>query len=60
MFSSDAHMLPELFYLGAKWGREVLADVLEETVLSGDLTYTEAEMTAERVLLKNAKGLYED
>ncbi len=60
MFSSDARMLPELFYLGAKWGREVLADVLEETVLSGDLTYTEAEMTAERVLLENAKGLYED
>ena len=59
MFSSDAHMLPELFYLGAKWGREVLADVLEETVLSGDLTYTEAEMTAERVLLENAKELYE-
>ena len=59
MFSSDAHMLPELFYLGSKWGREVLRNVLQEAVRSSDLTFREAESLGERILLGNAKGLYE-
>ena len=29
MYSSDAHNIPELYYLGAKWGREVLGQVLD-------------------------------
>ncbi|MEI1375076.1 hypothetical protein PQG02_26700 [Nostoc sp. UHCC 0926] len=24
MYSSDAHSIPELYYLGAKWGRQLL------------------------------------
>jgi len=58
LFSSDAHMVPELFYLGGKLGREALGDVLEGAVSDGDLTATEAESAAERILLKNARELY--
>ena len=58
LYSSDAHMVPELFYLGAKWGREALAQVLEEAISDGDLTAAEAETAAERILLENAQELY--
>jgi predicted TIM-barrel fold metal-dependent hydrolase len=58
LYSSDAHMIPEHFYLGAKWGREALAEVLEGAVRDGDLTVAEAESAAERILLENALELY--
>lgn len=58
MYSSDAHSIPELFYLGAKWGRDVLADVLQGAVADGDLAACEAEAAAERILLENARQLY--
>lgn len=58
LFSTDAHLIPELFYLGAHWGRRVLADVLEETIRHGDLTAREAEAAAEAILRRNAISLY--
>ncbi len=58
MYSSDAHFIPELFYLGAKWGREVLASVLEGAVREGDLTSVEADKTAVAILANNARALY--
>ena len=58
MYSSDAHLIPELFYLAAKWGRRVLAEVLETTVDDGDLTANEAEEAAVAILRGNALGLY--
>jgi predicted TIM-barrel fold metal-dependent hydrolase len=58
IFSTDAHLIAELFYLGAHWGRRVLADVLEEAVGDGDLTVREAETAAERILRGNAIALY--
>jgi len=58
LFSSDARMIPELYYLGAKWGRKVLADVLDEAIRDSDLTAREAETVAERVLNGNARRLY--
>jgi predicted TIM-barrel fold metal-dependent hydrolase len=60
MYSSDAHMIPELFYLGAKWGRSVLADVLEESVANSDLSAREADSAAEAILRDNARALYLD
>ena len=60
MYSSDAHMIPELFYLGAKWGRSVLADVLEESVADSDLSAREADTIAEAILRDNARALYLD
>jgi hypothetical protein len=58
LFSTDAHLIPELFYLGARWGRRILGDVLEATVADGDLTVAEAEAAAEAILCRNAQTLY--
>jgi len=58
LFSTDAHLIPELFYLGARWGRRVLGDVLASTVAEGDLTAAEAEAAAEAILRRNAQVLY--
>ncbi len=58
MYSSDAHNIPELYYLGAKWGREILAQVLEEAISNRDLTARQAENIATQILTKNASRLY--
>ncbi|MEB3278331.1 MAG: amidohydrolase family protein [Lyngbya sp.] len=58
MYSSDAHNIPELYYLGAKWGREILKQVLEESIQDGDLTVDEAEDIARGMLSENARKLY--
>ena len=58
MYSSDAHLVPELYYLGAKWGREVLGWCLEQAVFDGDLTGAEADEVAAAVLRGNARELY--
>jgi predicted TIM-barrel fold metal-dependent hydrolase len=58
LYSSDAHLIPELFYLGAKWGRRVLGEVLDRMVGDGDLSAAEAETLAQGVLADNARRLY--
>lgn len=58
LFSTDASRTPELFYLGARWGRRILGQVLAETVADGDLTAGEAEDAAVRILRGNAGALY--
>jgi predicted TIM-barrel fold metal-dependent hydrolase len=58
MYSSDAHVVPELYYVSALWGRRVLADVLEGAVADGDLTAREAEEAAEAILRGNARRVY--
>jgi predicted TIM-barrel fold metal-dependent hydrolase len=58
MFSSDAHFIPELYYLGSLWGRRLLGAVLDEAMRDGDLTSTEAEAAARSVLADNARRLY--
>lgn len=58
MYSSDAYNIPELYYLGSKWGREILKQVLEESIKDGDLTVNEAEDIAREMLSENARGLY--
>jgi predicted TIM-barrel fold metal-dependent hydrolase len=58
LYASDAHCVPELFFLGAKWGRRVLGDVLESTVRDGDLTAQQADEVAAAVLHANARTLY--
>jgi len=58
MYASDAHHIPEHFYLAAKWGRTVLGDVLEGARRDGDLTSSEAEEAAVAVLCENARSLY--
>ncbi|MDJ0659675.1 MAG: amidohydrolase family protein [Crocosphaera sp.] len=58
LYSSDAHNIPELYYLGAKWGRKLLAEVLEEAVKDGDLGEEEALEIAINILQSNAKRIY--
>jgi predicted TIM-barrel fold metal-dependent hydrolase len=58
MYSSDAHNIPELYYLGAKWGREILGWVLDEAVKDSDLTVKEAESVARSILCENARTLH--
>ncbi|MDJ0511486.1 MAG: amidohydrolase family protein [Crocosphaera sp.] len=58
LYSSDAHNIPELYYLGAKWGRYLLAEVLEEAVNNGDLNPKESLDIATAILQGNAKRIY--
>jgi len=58
LYSSDAHFLPELFYLASRWGRKVLSDLLEGAVTDGDLTSGEAEQAGQRILSENSRELY--
>lgn len=58
MYSSDAHSIPELYYLGAKWGRQLLKEVLEQAIQDGDLTGDEALAIATAILRENALSLY--
>ncbi len=58
MYSSDAHNIPELYYLGAKWGREVLGQVLDGAIKDGDLTAKEAESVATAILCENAYAIH--
>jgi hypothetical protein len=51
-------VVPELFYLGARWGRQAIGAELERAVVDGDLTLQEAERAAERMLRDNARALY--
>jgi predicted TIM-barrel fold metal-dependent hydrolase len=58
MYSSDAHSIPELYWLGARYGRETVAAVLEEAVLQLDLLPSAAEEMAAAMLHGNASRLY--
>ncbi|MFN6558387.1 MAG: amidohydrolase family protein [Nostoc sp. ChiSLP01] len=58
MYSSDAHSIPELYYLAARWGRQLLAEVLEEAIQDSDITASEAEAIAFAILRQNALALY--
>lgn len=58
LYSSDASLVPELFYLGALNARRVLADVLGDGVSDGDLTANEALQAGSWILRENALALY--
>lgn len=58
MYSSDAHHIPELYYLAARCGREALGNMLERAVRTRELTAAEAEQVAGDVLRGNAARLY--
>ena len=58
MYSSDAHHIPELYYLAALRGRTALGRVLERATREGDLTPGEAERAANDVLRGNAARVY--
>lgn len=59
MYSSDAHSIPELYYLETKWGRQSLGEVLEQAIRDSDLTAQEADAIATAILRDNARSLYQ-
>lgn len=58
LFATDAHSLPELFYVGALHGRRALGRALERLVGEDMITAPEAEVAAEAILRGNAARLY--
>jgi uncharacterized protein len=58
MYSSDGIGVPELHWISALDGRQVMGQVLGEMVSHGELTLPEAEATGEAVLRGNATCLY--
>jgi predicted TIM-barrel fold metal-dependent hydrolase len=59
LYSSDAHFIPELYYLGSLWGRKILEQVLEAAIADGDLSEAEAKKIAIDILRENARKLYQ-
>lgn len=58
MFATDAFVMPEIYWLAARWGRWGLGRVLDEFIAEGFLTADEAWAAAEAILNKNARRLY--
>jgi hypothetical protein len=58
MFATDAFVMPEIFWLAARWGRWGLSQILDEFIAAGFLTQAEAWAAAAAILGENALGLY--
>ncbi len=58
LYSSDAFHIPELYWLGAKLGRQALGAVLEEYIADGMIDHTAAYSMAEMILWRNADQVY--
>jgi hypothetical protein len=58
LFSTDASLVPELYWIGARVGRQALARVLDEHIADGVLDEPTATDWAERMLWRNAEALY--
>ena len=58
LFSTDASLVPELYWIGARVGRRALARVLDEHIADGVLDEKTALDWAERILWRNSEGVY--
>jgi len=58
MYSSDAHMIPELFYFGSKWARYAVNNVLQDCIQNGEIDLEEAKQIALSIFRTNAIQLY--
>ena len=58
MYSSGTSKIPELYFLAAKWSREILERVLSEAVKNQDLTSKEVDAIAIALLHDNAQKVY--
>ena len=58
LFSTDASLVPELYWVGARVGRRALARVLDEHVGEGTLDERTALDWAERILWRNVEAVY--
>ena len=58
LFSTDASLVPELYWVGARVGRRALARVLDEHIGEGTLDERTALEWAERMLWRNSEAVY--
>jgi uncharacterized protein len=58
LFSTDASLIPELYWLGAVAGRRELGAVFDETIADGILDEATALHMAELILWRNAERIY--
>jgi len=58
LFSTDASLVPELYWIGARIGRRALGRVLDEHVADGAIGESTAMDWAERMLWRNSEAVY--
>jgi predicted TIM-barrel fold metal-dependent hydrolase len=58
LFSTDASLVPELYWVGAQLGRRALGRVLDEHIADGALDEGTALDWAERILWRNSERVY--
>jgi len=58
LFSTDASLVPELYWIGARVGRQALGRVLDEHIADGVLDEATALDWAERMLWRNSEAVY--
>jgi uncharacterized protein len=58
LFSTDASLVPELYWVGARVGRRALTRVLQEHIDEGTLDDRTALDWAERMLWRNSEAVY--
>jgi hypothetical protein len=58
LFSTDASLVPELYWVGARLGRRALARVLDEHIADGAIDERIALDWAERILWRNSEAVY--
>lgn len=59
VYGSDAYIMPEINYVGAKLGKSALAQVLHDLVDGDMLSQEEAQQAAGLILAGNARRLYQ-
>ncbi len=59
LFSTDASLVPELYWLGARIGRRALARVLDEHIADGAIDEATALGMAEQILWRNSERVYQ-
>ena len=58
LFSTDASLVPELYWVGARLGRRAIGRVLDEHIADGAIDERVALDWAERMLWRNAEAVY--
>ena len=58
LFSTDASLVPELYWIGARIGRRALGRVLDEHMADGAIDESTAHDWAERMLWRNSEAVY--
>jgi uncharacterized protein len=58
LFSTDASLVPELYWIGARVGRRALGRVLDEHIADGAIDESTALDWAERMLWRNSEAVY--